>query len=119
MTVKVYDNKTKNERTMPEKAYLLLKNRMTFISYQDEDGNEVEGTPQGLVVQKKSVKEDAPPAESKIVVRTPQDIAAKKAELEALNQAAIQKAAEKEQPKEQPVKVRQKPGPKPKINAQV
>jgi hypothetical protein len=117
MPVKVFDPKSNVERIVTEKAYNILKKRYQFLSYVDESGAETEGVPIQTKVQKKSV-EAAPPAAAKItvqpVIKTPEGIAAKKAELEALNQAAIQKAEEQAEQKE-----RKKPGPKPKINAQV
>lgn len=119
MQVKVWDKKSNIERTMPEKAYLILQKRYDFITYLDEAGTPTEGLPKGTL-QKKSVKEDVPLAESRIVVRkSPEEITAKKAELEAQNQQAIAAAQEKfeEQVETPEVKVRKKPGPKPKSHA--
>jgi hypothetical protein len=122
MLVKIFDPKLNIERTIPEKAYKILQKRYQFISYVDEEGNAIDGEPQ--VVQKKSVEKSAAPAEAKprIVIapqlKSPEEIEAKKAELQALNQEAIQKA-EEEQAEKAEIKERKKPGPKPKANAKV
>lgn len=121
MQVKVYDSKTDTERVFTQKAFSILSKQKhyTFITYLDEDGNPTEGQPQVNGVQKKSQENLVEPAakiEVKPVIRTQEDIEAKKAELAAMNQQAIQKAEEKAV--EQEIKQRKKPGPKPKNNAQ-
>lgn len=118
MLVKVHDPNLGIDRTVQEKAYKILQKRYQFISYVDEEGNAVEGEP--VVQQKKSQVKSAAPVEAKprITVvpqlKSPEEIAAKKAELQALNQEAIQKAEDEQAEKEiKEVKQRQKPGPKP------
>lgn len=118
MLVKVHDPKLGIDRTVQEKAFKILQKRYQFISYVDEEGNAVDGEP--AVQQKKSVVKSVNPVEVKprITVapqlKSPEEIAAKKAELQALNQDVIQKAAEQAEKEEiKEVKQRQKPGPKP------
>lgn len=121
MQVRVFDSKLNIERVFTQKAYQVLQKQKhyTFLSYLDEDGNETEGQPQVNGIQKKSQVKSVEPAESKIEVKpqikTPEQIEAKKAELAAMNQEAILKAEEKAAEQSE-VKVRQKPGPKPKNN---
>lgn len=119
MQVKVHDPKLGIDRIVQEKAYKILQKRYQFISYVDDEGNAVDGEP--APVQKKSVAKVVDPVEVKPRItiapqlKSPEEIAAKKAELESLNKEAIQKvadeAAEKQEKTE--VKTRKKPGPKP------
>lgn len=121
MEVKVFDKTLKQERVVQEKAYKILHKRYQLLSYLDSDGNETEA-PVPVVAQKKSQEKSVDPVEFKPQItvlkqiKTPEEINAKKAELEALNQQAIQKAADEQAAKEE-IKERKKPGPKPKINA--
>ena len=128
--------KTNLERKTTVKAYNLLKNQYTLLGYVDENDNPVEGPePQ---VKSKTQKKSAVPAANRQQMSA-EEIESKKAELRAMNEAAIQKAkeeqakAEKSQTISVPEKVethpnaegadqvqpiqRKKPGPKPKVNA--
>lgn len=121
---RVKDKINGNERRVTVKAYNLIPGRYQLLGYEDEEGNPVEGQQVAVKTQKKSAVVERvvnnPPARM-----TDEERAAKKAEMQAMNQAAIDKAladqkakadAENGQPAE---KVRQKPGPKPKQHAQV
>lgn len=123
MQVKVRDRKTLVERTVTKKAYEIIPHRYDFLGYVDEDGNPIENgqAPQLKTVQKKTEAKSAVHAEAKIEVRpvlTKEEIEHKRAEMDQMNQDAIQNAI-KEAPAHQQitqpeVKVRRKPGPKPK-----
>jgi hypothetical protein len=121
MRVKVFDKTLKAEREVELKAAKILHKRYDILSYIDADGNETEA-PAPVVVQKKSQAKSVEPVEVKPQItvlkqiKTPEEITAKKAELEALNHEAIQKATA-EYAESQEIKERKKPGPKPKINA--
>lgn len=131
MTVKAHvkDNKTGVERTVMPKAYALIPKRYTLLGYVDENMNPVDGPEiktKSAPVQKKRVVEPA----VRRPKMTPEEIEAKKAELKAMNDAAIQKVKDEQSAKESEktqvvdgvllvdlpeVKERKKPGPKPKI----
>lgn len=121
MQVKVFDNILKDQRVVELKAAKILHKRYQILAYLDSDGNETEA-PVPVVAQKKSQAKSVDPVEVKPQItvlkqiKTPEEINAKKAELEALNQQAIQKAADEQAAKKE-IKERKKPGPKPKINA--
>lgn len=130
MQVKVRDRKTGNERTVTKKAYEIIPHRYDFLGYVDEDGNPIENgqAPQIKTVQKKTQEKSAVPAEAKIEVRpvlTKEDIEQKRAEMDQMNQNAIQNAIKEapipqqipEQAPQPEVKTRRKPGPKPKTHA--
>jgi len=118
--------KTGLERKVLPKAYELIKKSYTLLGYVDENGNPVDGpaAKEKPTVQKKRVAE---PVVSEPRQRmTPEEIEAKKAELRAMNEAAIQKVRDEQAAKEaekgtqsplaEPeVKERKKPGPKPKM----
>lgn len=98
--VRVRNKKTGTEVDMPPKTFEILKKQYDLISGQVQEST-----------QKKTVK-GAEPVVLERKILTPEEIAAKKAELQAMNQEAEDKvAAEAEKP------ARKKPGPKPKINA--
>jgi hypothetical protein len=102
--VRVRDKKTNLERIVTRKAYEILKKRYVLL---DEIPNSPASVPlkrNEKVVQPVVVAEVKRP-------QTEEEIQAKRAELNAMNQAAIEKA----EAKEEGIKVRQKPGPKPKV----
>lgn len=129
--------KTGVERKVLPKAYELIKKSYTLLGYVDENDDPVDGP----AVKTKSVtaqkKRDVEPVVNKPRKQmTPEEIEAKRAELRAMNEAAIQKVKDEQAKKallQQPefqslnsqddaemiakeiVKERKKPGPKPKI----
>lgn len=124
MQVKVRDRKTLVERTVTKKAYEIIPHRYDFLGYVDEDGNPIENgqAPQIKTVQKKTQEKSAVTAEAKIEVRpvlTKEDIEQKRAEMDQMNKEAIQSLTQSvaEKTPEPEVKVRRKPGPKPKTHA--
>lgn len=101
--VRVRNKKTGTELDMPPKTFEILKKQYDLISGQVQESTQKKTTVKGaeVVVHEKKIL-------------TSEEIAAKKAELQAMNQEAAEKvAAEAEKP------ARKKPGPKPKINAEV
>ena len=123
---RVKDKVNGNERRVTVKAYNLIQNRYQLLGYEDEEGNTVEGPQAAVKAQKKSVAVVERVVSNPPVKMTDEERAAKRAELQALNQSVIdktlaeQKAKKDAEEAEKPVeKVRQKPGPKPKQHAQV
>jgi hypothetical protein len=114
MDVKVYDRILKYERKVTEKAFSILPKRYQFITYLDSQGNPVESKAQAQRIVK---KKDAQTVEARPQFATPEEIAAKRAELAQMNQDAIEKAKEQAEEKVE-IKERKKPGPKPKNHAQ-
>lgn len=126
----VKNKKTGIERKVTVKSYQLFPGIYNLIGYVDEDGNSVAGhtvVTKAKTVQKKSVEH----AVSRPKM-TPEEIEEKKAELRAMNEAAIKKALDEQEEKqllqnpelqslndqniaETIVKERKKPGPKPKV----
>lgn len=121
MQVRVLDKTLNAERKVELKAAKILHKRYQILSYLDDDGNDTEA-PVPVVAQKKSQAKSVDRVEVKPQItvlrqiKSPEEINAKKAELQALNQQAIQKAADEQAAKEE-IKERKKPGPKPKVNA--
>lgn len=113
--------KTGVERKVLPKAYELIKKSYTLLGYVDENDDPVDGPSvktKSVTTQKKRVAEPAVSEPRKQM--TPEEIETKKAELTAMNEAAIQKvkdeqAAKEAEKGEQPVIERKKPGPKPKV----
>lgn len=97
-TVRVISKKTGFEREVSYKAYTLIPNSYKVLAFLDAEGNEVPDpklTPKAATVKKKPVEVVA---DKKPVGRpkmTDEERAAKKAELERLNQEAIEKAKNK------------------------
>lgn len=94
--LKVYDNTSKHERTVTQKAFdIITKNRRNprykFLSYVDESGQQIEG--------------DAPEPEKKTQVSP-----------ELSQEKSVAPAAD--ELTEGITIIRKKPGPKPKVNAQ-
>lgn len=113
----VINKKTGLERkNVSVKAYELARRKYDLKGYVDENGDPVNGpnavAPAAVKVQKKSVE----PAAIRTQL-TPEEIQAKKDEMEALNQKAIDAAVEKSEKAEKTEVSRKKPGPKPKNNA--
>lgn len=111
----VINRKTGLERkNVSVAAYELAKRKYDLKGYVDENGNPVDGPgPNGIAPPQKKREEAAAP----VVVKpklTAEEIAAKKAEIEAVNQKAIDAAVAEADPE---VKEKKKPGPKPKKNA--
>jgi hypothetical protein len=104
--VMVRDRKTGIERSVTLKAYQILKKRYVLLEEIPNSKTSVPLKRNEKVAQPVAVAEVKKP-------QTPEEIQAKREELNAMNQAAIQKA---EKP-EEGIKVRQKPGPKAKIKA--
>lgn len=103
--LRVRDKKTGLERTVTPKAFELLKKR--YVLLDQPVPNLKSSAPTEL---KKSEKVAQPVVAEVKIPRTAEEIQAKKAELSAMNQAAIESAVP-----EEGIKVRQKPGPKPKV----
>lgn len=120
MDVKVRDRKTNLERTVTKKAYEIIPHRYDFLGYLDDNGNVIEGqAPQVRTIQKKTQEKSVEPVAAKIEVRpvlTSDEIEQKRAEMDAMNQEAIQSRT-KETVIQPEVKARRKPGPKPRNNA--
>lgn len=105
------------------KSYTLIKHRYELLAYVDEQGNEVEGPESSPEPQKKR-SEVVRPAAPKL---DQEQIAAKRAEMELLNQQAIEQAQSKapveihdEPVTEELIEQESKPqpkkrGPKPKV----
>lgn len=133
---KVRDKKTQLERTVTAKSYGILgEKRYTLLGYEDEEGNEVSGPNVQTKAATKTQKKSVEPAPAKIEVK---DLKPKmtRADLDAMNQDAIDRAkaiAENKEKMEElktsggklPMnhpdviaqKQRNKPGPKPKQHA--
>jgi hypothetical protein len=104
MYFKVLDKRTGNEREITKKAYSILPKRYQLL---EEIPNS-----QASVPLKRNEKVAQPVVVAEVKKpQTEEEIQAKREELNAMNQAAIQKA----EAKEEGIKVRQKPGPKAKI----
>lgn len=123
---KVRDKRTGLERKTTPKAYSIIPNRYDLLGYEDEKGNPVDGPEEKVkTVQKKRNPESVAP----VAKLTQEERDAKRAELDAMNQQAIdraQKAAEEKKEESKTGKLpmnhpdviaqkkRNKPGPKPK-----
>lgn len=101
--VKVRDKKTGIEREITKKAYSILPKRYQLLG-DVESPNSKTSAPNGKRVAQPAGAEVKRP-------QTEEEIQAKRDELNAMNQAAIDKAEAKS---EEGIKVRRKPGPKPK-----
>lgn len=97
----VIDVKTGLERkNVTVKAYQLIPKRYTLLGYVDENGNPVDG-PQVQAKAGKSQKKSVEPAVKTAPLKmTPEEKAAKMAELKAMNEAAIQKVKDEQAEKE-------------------
>lgn len=127
----IYKKTGAERKNVTVKAYNLLKNQYTLLGYVDENGDPVEGPQQQVRAVKTQKKSVALAVNEPRKQMSPEEIEAKKAELRALNDAAIQKAKDEQAAQEaaksqsiktteaivNEVKQRQKPGPKPKIHA--
>lgn len=96
--LRVRDRKTGNERTVTRRAYELLKKRYVLL---EEIPNSKASAP--------SLKSEKNAPAAVVEARTPEQIKAKREELEAMNQVSIASVSP-----EEGIKVRQKPGPKTK-----
>lgn len=130
----IYKKTGLERKNVTPKAYNLLKNQYTLLGYVDENGDPVDGPAEQVKATKTQKKSAAPavnePRNEPRKQMSPEEIEAKKAELRALNEVAIQKAKDEQAAKEAAksqsinttgtiteVKQRQKPGPKPKQHA--
>lgn len=86
---KVRDKRTGLERTTTPKAYSIIPNRYDLLGYEDEEGNPVDG-PEVKTVQKKRSPESVGSVARPVITQEERD--AKRAELNAMNQEAMDRA---------------------------
>lgn len=86
---RVRDLRTGSERLVMPKAYSLIPKRYELLGYEDENGNPVDFPAKVVRAQKKSA---APAVVSERTRMTPEEIAAKRAEFEQMNDDAREKA---------------------------
>lgn len=123
----VRDKKTQIERTITAKNYSILgEKRYQLLGWVDEEGNEVDGPNAPTKSVRTTQKKSAEPVQAKIEVREMKTKEQIRADLDAMNQAAMDKATEAAEndgklPMNHPdviaQKKRNKPGPKPKQHA--
>lgn len=89
---RVEDVKTGSQRLVQPKAYSLIPKRYVLLGYEDENGNPVDGPS----VQVKSVvqKKSAPHVVSERLKLSSEEIAAKRAEFEQMNEDSRKKVME-------------------------
>lgn len=104
--VRVKNKKTGIERTVEYKAYKLFPHIYTPLAFVDENGNEVPEPTGNSVVKTVKKNVPAPPVVNNVKrgpgrpAMTEEQKAAKRAELEAMNQAAIEKVRKESQEKQ-------------------
>lgn len=87
----IYKKTGQERKNVMPKAYNLLKNQYTLLGWVDENGNPVTGPEVAKTSQKTQKKSAEPAVVEPRKQMSPEEIATKKLELKAMNDAAIKK----------------------------